>query len=105
MPPTVAYAIVTTTGSSTVACLAQSVRSATIRRAMAAAASPRGPCTAAKEDAGDPGTPPCANLAVRSHATGLEVVMGARARSRDPDARRSFAIPMGSHPERLRAGS
>lgn len=52
--------------------------------------SPREPCTAAKEDAGDPGSPPCANLAVRSHATGLEVVMGAPgplARSRCPVAR------------------
>ena len=67
-------------------CLAQSIRSAAIRRAMARIGGSWQPLTRAtlyrhQEDAGNPGTPPCANLAVRRHAAGLDVVMGGRTAS------------------------
>ena len=45
-----------------------------------------------QEDAGNPGTPPCANLAARNHASGLEIVMGGRTAS-DPDAPELVTIP------------
>ena len=78
-------------------CLAQAVRGAAIRRAMARVDGSWQPLgmgllTRHREDAGNPGTPPCANLAVRDHDAGLEVVMGGRTAS-DPDAPGQVVIP------------
>lgn len=78
-------------------CLAQPVRGAAIRRAMArfdGAWQPlrRGILNRHEEDAANPGTPPCANLAVREHDAGLEVVMGGSTAS-DPDAPPEVFIP------------
>ena len=78
-------------------CLAQAVRGAAIRRAMAridGAWQPlrRGIVNRNLEDPANPGTPPCANLAVREHGAGLEVVMGGRTAS-DPGAPPQVLIP------------
>ena len=78
-------------------CLAQAVRGAAIRRAMMRIGGSWQPLrtgllTRHSEDAGNPGTPPCANLAVRAHDAGLEVVMGGRTSS-DPDATPQVGIP------------
>ena len=79
-------------------CLAQPVRSAAIRRAMARAADgswqpvTRGVLSPHREDAGNPGTPACANLTARDHATGLEVVMGGLTAG-GPLTRREVTIP------------
>lgn len=78
-------------------CLAQSIRSAAIRRAMARIDGSWQPITKGylsrhQEDAGNPGTPPCANLAARPHAAGIEVVMGGRTAS-DPEAPGLVTIP------------
>lgn len=78
-------------------CLAQPVRSAAIRRAMARIGGSWQPITRGvlnphAEDAGNPGTPPCANLATRDHAAGLEVVMGGRTAG-GPLTVRAVSIP------------
>ncbi len=44
------------------------------------------------DDPWNPGTPGCANVAVRQHEAGLEVVIGGDA-ARDPDGTRFFTIP------------
>ena len=78
-------------------CLAQDVRSAAIRRAMVRVGESwrsitRGALSRHQEDAGNPGTPPCANLAARNHAAGLEIVMGGRTAS-DPDGPTAVMVP------------
>lgn len=78
-------------------CLAQSVRSAAFRRSMARVGGSwrrinNGTLFRHPEDANNPGTPPCANLAARNHAAGLEIVMGGRTAS-DPDAPGNVTIP------------
>ena len=78
-------------------CLAQEVRSAAIWRAMAQVDGTWRPVTRGflhrhEEDAGNPGTPPCANLAARSHAQGLEITMGEPTAS-DPNAAPAVTIP------------
>lgn len=70
-------------------CLSQPVRSAAIRRAMVQIDGVWQPITSGylgrhREDAGNPGTPPCANVAARDHASGLEVAIGGRT-AMDPD--------------------
>ena len=62
-------------------CIAQDVRSAAFRRAMAKIDGSwvqltSGYAGVAKRDAKNPGTPACANLAVRQHPAGLEVAIG-----------------------------
>ena len=78
-------------------CLAQPVRSMAIRRSRASIDGAWHPITRGEvgrhgQDAKNPGTPPCANLATREHAAGLEMVMGGRTMS-DPDAPRLVIIP------------
>ena len=78
-------------------CLAQAVRGAAIRRAMARVDGEwqplrRGVLNRRGQDTANPGTPPCANLAVRTHDAGLEVAMGGRTAS-DPDASPEVSIP------------
>lgn len=78
-------------------CLAQSVRSAAIRRTMARIGDSwqsitRGTMGRYEEDTGNPGTPPCANRAIRNHVSGLELAMGGRMAS-DPDAAAQVTIP------------
>ena len=78
-------------------CLAQEVRSAEIRRAMALIDDSWRPVTRGylhrhPHDAGNPGTPPCTNLAVRSHAQGLAITMGGSTAG-DPDASQELTIP------------
>ena len=78
-------------------CLEQSVRSMAIRRARAYINGAWYPIASGlvdrhEQDANNPGTPPCANLATREHAAGLEMVMGGRTMS-DPDAPRLVFIP------------
>lgn len=78
-------------------CLAQQVRSAAIRRAMALVNDSWRPVTRGllhrhRYDAGNPGTPPCANLTVQSHPRGLAITMGGRIAS-DPDASPELTIP------------
>ncbi len=81
-------------------CLAREVRSAAIRRPRAWidgswVALPemlRGSLGIRPDDPWNPGTPGCANVAVRQHEAGLEVVIGGDA-ARDPDGSRFFAIP------------
>ena len=79
-------------------CLAQPVRSAAIRRVLARIGNSWLPITTATlvphlEDAGNPGTPPCANLAVRDHPEGLELVMGGRTAG-GPLIAREVSIPV-----------
>ena len=78
-------------------CLAQPIRSMAIRRSRAYINGEWHPITSgevdrAKQDAKNPGTPACANLATREHSAGLEMVMGGRTMS-DPDASRYVIIP------------
>ncbi|MDE2927979.1 MAG: DUF3472 domain-containing protein [Acidobacteriota bacterium] len=79
-------------------CLAQPVRSAAIRRALARIGDSWQPITrgtlAPQKDSGNPGTPPCANLAARDHAAGLEIVMGGRTAG-GPLTSREVLIPLG----------
>ena len=80
-------------------CLAQPVRSAAIRRVLARIGDSWQPITTATlvpqpEDAHNPGTPPCANLAVRDHPEGLELVMGRRTAG-GPLIARKVSIPVG----------
>ena len=77
-------------------CLAQAVRSAAIRRVRvrlngAWQSLTSGTLGRARGDAKNPGTPACANLAARDHASGLEIAMGGRT-AMDPDITR-VAIP------------
>ena len=80
-------------------CLAQPVRSAAIRRVLARIDNSWQPITTATlvpqpQDAGNPGTPPCANLAARDHPEGLELVMGGRTTG-GPLIAREVSIPLG----------
>ena len=80
-------------------CLAQPVRSAAIRRVLARIGDSWQPITKAvliphPEDAGNPGAPPCANLAARDHSVGLELVMGGRTAG-GPLIEREVEIPRG----------
>ena len=79
-------------------CLAQEVRSAAFRRAQARTEKGWIPLVDAtlgshlREDAGNPGTPACANHEVREHPAGLEVLMGGL-NVRDPHATVRVTIP------------
>ena len=78
-------------------CLAQNVRRAAIRRAMARVGDSwqsvtHGVLTPDPADLSNPGTPPCANQAARNHSAGLEIVIGGRT-ARNPDGPRSVTIP------------
>ena len=78
-------------------CLDQPVRSAAFRRAMARTATGWVPLPSIRldlqrEDASNPGTPPCANFDARPHAAGLEIVMGGT-NVRDPHAARVLTVP------------
>ncbi len=81
-------------------CLAREVRSAAIRRPRALLDGAwvmldemtQGTLAKWPEDALNPGTPNCANLAVREHAAGLELVIGGETAS-DPNASRVYTIP------------
>ena len=78
-------------------CLAQEIRSAAIRRAMALVEGSWRPLTRGylhrhPHDAGNPGTPPCANLAVRDHVQGLAMTMGGCTAS-DPGDSPELTIP------------
>ena len=71
-------------------CIAQPVRSAAIRSAMARLNGawrplPRALVTRARQDSSNPGTPACANQAARDHLAGLELVIGGRT-AMDPNA-------------------
>ena len=77
-------------------CLARAVRSASIRRAMALVdgtwqSLTQGRMSRWLRDPWNPGTPGCANVAVRNHPTGLEVVVGGD--PPDPDGPTVFQIP------------
>ena len=79
-------------------CLEQPVRSAAFHRAMARTANGGWiPLVSATlrphaEDAGNPGTPACANFDAREHSAGLEIVMGGT-NVRDPHATVRLTIP------------
>ena len=81
-------------------CLAREVRSAAIRRPRALLDGAwvtldemtQGTLVKWPEDLSNPGTPNCANLAVREHDTGLELVIGGETAS-DPNASRIYTIP------------
>lgn len=78
-------------------CLAREVRSAAIRRPRtlldgAWVALDEGTLSRWLVDPWNPGTPGCANLAVRDHAAGLELVIGGETAS-DPNGPRVFTIP------------
>ena len=78
-------------------CLAREVRSAAIRRPRALldgawVALDKGTLSRWLVDPWNPGTPGCANLAVRDHAAGLELVIGGETAS-DPNGSRHFTIP------------
>ncbi len=78
-------------------CLAQDVRSAAFRQSRARFGGTwrritKGFLGRHPEDAKNPGTPPCANLAARNHEAGLEIVMGGRTAS-DPDTPGNVTIP------------
>ncbi len=81
-------------------CVAREVRRAAIRRPRALLGGAwvaldemtRGTLTLRSEDPFNPGTPDCANLAVREHAAGLELVIGGETAS-DPNASRIYTIP------------
>ena len=82
-------------------CLARQVRSAAIRRPrawldgawVALPEMSRASLGLRLDDPWNPGTPGCANVAVRQHEAGLEVVIGGEA-ARDPDGPRSFNVPL-----------
>ncbi len=78
-------------------CLAREVRSAAIRRPRALLdgawiALDEGTLSRWLVDPWNPGTPGCANLAVRDHAAGLELVIGGETTS-DPNGSRYYTIP------------
>ena len=81
-------------------CLARQVRSAAIRRPRARIGGAwvaldemmTGRLGRWLEDPWNPGTPGCANLAVREHASGLELVIGGQTAS-DPNASPYYTIP------------
>ena len=78
-------------------CLAREIRSAAIRRAMILIHGEWQPVTVgqlgrARTDPNNPGTPGCANVAGRTHAHGLEVIIGGEAVS-DPDGSIRVTIP------------
>ena len=78
-------------------CLAQEVRSAAIRRAQARIGGEWESLTDAilgrhGQDFKNPGTPACANQAVRDHSSGLELVIGGQT-SRDPNGPTRFKVP------------
>lgn len=81
-------------------CLAREVRSATIRRPrawldgawVALDEMTRGRLSGWTNDAWNPGTPRCANVAAREHLTGLELVIGGSTAS-DPNASPYYIIP------------
>ena len=78
-------------------CLAQEVRSAAIRRAMARVDGEWQPLLRARfskhpYDFKNPGTPPCANQAAEIHAAGLRFTIGGET-SRDPNGPTIFRIP------------
>ena len=78
-------------------CLAREVRSAAIRRPRALldgkwVALDEGTLSRWLVDPWNPGTPGCANLAVRDHAAGLELVIGGETAS-DPNGSRHYTIP------------
>ncbi len=81
-------------------CLAREVRSAAIRRPRALISGAwvaldemmRGYLVTRAEDPFNPGTPDCANLAVREHVAGLELVVGGETAS-DPNASPHYTIP------------
>ena len=80
-------------------CLSQPVRSAAIRRGLARIDDSWHPITSGilsphREDAANPGTPACANVAARDHPAGLEVAMGGRTAG-GPLIQRQVAIPPG----------
>ena len=80
-------------------CLSQEVRSAAIRRAMARIDDSWQPITSGilsphREDAKNPGTPACANVAARDHPAGLEIAMGGRTAG-GPLIERQVSIPLG----------
>ena len=81
-------------------CLAREVRSAAIRRPRALLDGAwveldemmQGNLSRWLQDPWNPGTPGCANLAVRQHAAGLELVIGGETAS-DPNASSVYTIP------------
>ena len=81
-------------------CLAREVRSAAIRRPRAwidgawvsLDEMTQGHLSKWTHDPWNPGTPACANLAVREHAAGLELVLGGGTAG-DPNATLSYAVP------------
>ncbi len=78
-------------------CLAQAERGAAIRRARVRVDGGWQPIRQGfvrrqPQDTANPGSPPCANLAVRDRDAGLEVMMGGRTAS-DPDAASQVNIP------------
>ena len=79
-------------------CLDQQVRSAAFRRAMARTDAGWVPLVQARvrshlgEDAGNPGTPDCANYDVRDHPAGLELVIGGT-NVRDPHLPVRVTVP------------
>ena len=82
-------------------CLARQVRSAAIRRPrawidgewVALPEMSQGSLGIRPDDPWNPGTPGCANYAVRQHEAGLEIAIGGNTAS-DPDGPRSFTIPL-----------
>ena len=78
-------------------CLAQDVRSAAIKKAMARIEDKWKSLSKAvlgrhSQDSKNPGTPACANQAARDHSSGLELVIGGDT-SRDPNGPTEFDIP------------
>ena len=82
-------------------CLARQVRSAAIRRPrawidgewVALPEMSQGSLGIRPDDPWNPGTPSCANFAVRQHEAGLEIAIGGKTAS-DPNGPRSFTIPL-----------
>ena len=82
-------------------CLARQVRSAAIRRPrawidgewVALPEMSQGSLGIRPDDPWNPGTPGCANYAVRQHEAGLEIAIGGNTAS-DPNGPRSFTIPL-----------
>ena len=78
-------------------CLAQDVRSAAIKKAMARIEDKWKSLSEAvlgrhSQDSKNPGTPACANQAARDHSSGLELVIGGET-SQDPNGPTLFDIP------------